>query len=72
MARSIEILNREQLQGVMAHEFSHILNGDMRMNIRLIGILHGILLIAGLGYFLMRIAPYQTPFVQSEGEGEGH
>ncbi|MBT5910140.1 MAG: M48 family metallopeptidase [Opitutae bacterium] len=54
----IEILNREQLQGVMAHEFSHILNGDMRMNIRLIGILHGILLIAGLGYFLMRIAPY--------------
>lgn len=54
----IDKLNRDQLQGVMAHEFSHILNGDMRMNIRLIGVLHGILLIAGLGYFLMRIAPY--------------
>ena len=54
----IEKLNREELQGVMAHEFSHILNGDMRMNIRLIGVLHGILLIAGLGYFLMRISPY--------------
>ena len=54
----IDKLNRDQLQGVMAHEFSHILNGDMRMNIRLIGVLHGILLIAGLGFFLMRIAPY--------------
>ena len=54
----IDKLNRDQLQGVMAHEFSHILNGDMRMNIRLIGVLHGILLIAGLGYFLMRIAPF--------------
>lgn len=38
-------LNREQLQGVVAHEFSHILNGDMRQNIRTIGALHGILFI---------------------------
>ena len=37
-----EQLTREQLQGVVAHEFSHILNGDMRLNIRLIGVLHGI------------------------------
>ena len=53
-----EKLNRDQLQGVMAHEFSHILNGDMRLSIRLIGVLHGILLIAGIGYFLMRISPH--------------
>ena len=53
-----EKLNRDQLQGVMAHEFSHVLNGDMRLSIRLIGVLHGILLIAIIGYFLMRIAPY--------------
>jgi Zn-dependent protease with chaperone function len=38
-------LNREQLQGIVAHEFSHILNGDMRQNIRTIGVLHGILFI---------------------------
>ncbi len=50
----IEKLNREQLQGVIAHEFSHILNGDMRLNIRLIGILHGILLIGLIGYFILR------------------
>ena len=47
-------LNREELQGVIAHEFSHILNGDMRLNLRLIGILHGILLLGILGYYLMR------------------
>lgn len=46
-------LNRDELQGVVGHEFSHILNGDMRMNIRLIGILFGIQMIAGLGQELM-------------------
>lgn len=52
---TIELLNRDELQGVVAHEFSHILNGDMRLNIRLIGVLHGILFIALAGYMLMRI-----------------
>jgi Zn-dependent protease with chaperone function len=47
-------LNREELQGVIAHEFSHIANGDMRLNIRLIGILHGILLIGLIGGWLLR------------------
>lgn len=42
-------LNRDELQGVVAHEFSHILNGDMRLNIRLIGLLNGILLIGMIG-----------------------
>lgn len=49
---AIENLNREQLQGVIAHEFSHVLNGDMRINIRMIGILHGILLLSLLGRML--------------------
>jgi len=52
---AITELNREELQGVIGHEFSHILNGDMRLNIRLIGVLHGILLIAITGYFMFRI-----------------
>ena len=38
----LDYLTREELQGVIAHEFSHILNGDMRLNLRLIGIVHGI------------------------------
>ena len=51
---SLELLTRDELQGVVAHEFSHILNGDMRLNIRLIGILHGILFIALTGRILLR------------------
>ncbi|MDP1558158.1 MAG: M48 family metallopeptidase [Nitrosomonas sp.] len=51
----IEKLSRDELQGVIAHEFSHILNGDMRLNIRLIGILHGILLLGIIGYYLLRV-----------------
>lgn len=47
-------LNRDELQGVIAHEFSHILNGDMRTNIRMMGVLHGILLIAMIGNLIFR------------------
>lgn len=47
-------LTRDELQGVIAHEFSHILNGDMRLNLRLIGILHGILLIGIVGEYIVR------------------
>ncbi len=51
---AVEQLSRAELQGVIAHEFSHILNGDMRTNIRMMGVLHGILLIALIGYFIFR------------------
>ncbi len=54
----LQTLTRDELQGVIAHEFSHILNGDMRLNVRLIGLLHGILLIAMIGYTLFRIASH--------------
>lgn len=48
-----KILSRDELQGVVAHEYSHILNGDMRLNIRLIGVLGGIMSIASIGYILL-------------------
>lgn len=54
---ALEQLTRDELQGVIAHEFSHILNGDMRINIRLIGVLHGILLIGLIGSYLLRLTP---------------
>jgi len=53
---AIKKLTRDELQGVVAHEFSHILNGDMRLNIRLIGILHGIMVLGLMGYYLLRTA----------------
>jgi Zn-dependent protease with chaperone function len=48
-------LSRDELQGVIGHEFSHILNGDMRLNLRLIGILFGIFCIATMGRILMQM-----------------
>jgi len=52
---TLEALNREELQGVIAHEFSHILNGDMRLNLRLIGVLFGILFIGLVGRKVIRV-----------------
>ncbi len=51
---TMELLNRDELQGVIAHEFSHVFNGDMRLNIRLMGVLHGITVIAMIGYIILR------------------
>ena len=50
---AIDHLSREQLQGVIAHEFSHIFNGDMRLNLRLMGALNGILILGIIGYYLL-------------------
>ena len=47
-------LSRDELQGVIGHEFSHILNGDMKLNLRLIGILFGIFCIATIGRILLQ------------------
>ncbi len=52
---AMEQLNRDELQGVIGHEFSHILNGDMRLNIRLMGVIAGIVIIGAFGEFLMRV-----------------
>lgn len=51
---ALEAFSRDELQAVVGHEFSHILNGDMRLNIRLMALLAGILAIGQIGGFLMR------------------
>lgn len=53
---AITLLSRLELQGVIAHEFSHIHNGDMRLNMRLVSVLHGMLVIGLIGEFGMRSA----------------
>ncbi len=55
---ALERLNRQELQGVIGHEFSHIFNGDMKINLSLIGVLAGILVIGQLGEFLTRSQRY--------------
>ncbi len=54
---ALQTLNRAELQGVIAHEFSHILNGDMRLSVRLMGLLFGLLVIALVARLVLRLAP---------------
>ena len=68
---SLEQLERDELQGVIAHEFSHILNGDMRINIRLMGVLYGILIIGMLGGYLLRSMSHARYRSRGDGKGQG-
>lgn len=68
----LRALSRDELQGVIAHEFSHILNGDMRLNLRLIGWLNGLLCLAILGYYLLRAGAYSGGRSSSNRKGGGN
>jgi Zn-dependent protease with chaperone function len=64
---ALERLNRDELQGVIAHEFSHVVNGDMRLNIRLMGLLFGILFLTVAGDTMLRAGV----FTRSRDEKSG-
>lgn len=61
----IRLLTRDELQGVVAHEFSHIFHGDMRLNLRLVALLNGILLLGLIGEFLLRSSSHRRTFGSS-------
>jgi Zn-dependent protease with chaperone function len=61
---TLELLDRDELQGVIAHEFSHILNGDMKLNIRLMGVLYGIMVLGLIGRLIVR-GGYHASIVSS-------
>ncbi|HEY7155845.1 MAG TPA: M48 family metallopeptidase [Gemmataceae bacterium] len=66
----LEYLTRDELQGVVAHEFSHILNGDMRLNIRLLGLIYGIMVLSLIGRILMNSAGRGRSSRDDEGRGQ--
>jgi Zn-dependent protease with chaperone function len=66
----LEHLDRDELQGVVAHEFSHILNGDVRLNIQITGWLFGILSISSIGRFLMRSMGRRRYYSSSSRRGD--
>jgi len=68
-AGALKYLSREELQGVMGHEFSHILNGDMRLNLRLIGVVNGILVLAIVGYYILRFGGSSSRSSEKSGGG---
>jgi Zn-dependent protease with chaperone function len=65
---TLELLERDELQGVIAHEFSHILNGDMRLNIRMMGVLFGIMVLGIIGRMIVR-GSYHSSIVSSRRKG---
>jgi Zn-dependent protease with chaperone function len=71
----LKYLSRDELQGVIAHEFSHVNNGDMRLNIKLMGLIFGILVIAQIGSFILRGSSRSTVRIGSgrdrDGKGAG-
>ena len=66
---ALQRFSRDELQGVIGHEFSHILNGDMRINLRLMGLIHGILVIALTGRLVMRLAANTSDTRSSSSKG---
>lgn len=64
-------LSRDELQGVIAHEYSHIVNSDMRLNVRLIGLLFGILFLSVIGSMLMRTAFHASRSSRDSKNGGG-
>ena len=64
----LELLDRDELQGVIAHEFSHILNGDMRLNIRMMGVLFGIMVIGIIGRYIFAQQPASHVPLSSPGQ----
>ncbi|MGF1517545.1 MAG: M48 family metallopeptidase [Nodosilinea sp.] len=67
----LEQLSRDELQGVVGHEFSHILNGDMGLNLRLIGVIHGLLLIYITGRVILRWGYYPGRSGRSSKDDKG-
>ncbi len=68
---ALQTLNRDELQGVVGHEFSHIVNGDMWLNIRMMGVLGGIVFIGAIGEFIMRTQGESRSSRSSKDSGSG-
>ena len=67
---ALQALNRDELQAVVAHEFSHILNGDMRLNMHLTGLLHGLMMIGLVGHWLV-LGPRRSHKVRENDVAQG-
>lgn len=66
---ALEKLSRDELQGVVGHEFSHILHGDMRINVRLIGIIYGITMIGAIGGSILRSLFHSSRYSSRRSSG---
>lgn len=68
----VQRLSRDELAGVVAHEFSHILNGDMRLNMRLMGMVFGLLVISIVGRGMVELLRYQSYSSRRRNDKDGN
>jgi len=66
---TLDRLTRSELQGVVAHEFSHILNGDMKLNMRLMGWIFGLVMLSMLGRIMLESFRFMRGSRDSKGGG---
>jgi Zn-dependent protease with chaperone function len=69
---ALQQLDRDQLQGVVAHEFSHIVHGDIGINLRLLGVLHGVLGVSLLAEWMIAIGSNALEIPNGQDERRGH
>ncbi|MBS0286812.1 MAG: M48 family metallopeptidase [Proteobacteria bacterium] len=69
---ALDTLSRDELQSVVGHEFSHILNSDMHISLKLMGLLGGLLLIGQMGYFLLRFFGRSNTRSSSDNKSGGN
>jgi Zn-dependent protease with chaperone function/uncharacterized tellurite resistance protein B-like protein len=62
LTRGCIAMPRDELQGIVAHEFSHIFNGDMRLNLRLVAVINGVMVLGIVGLLLIRVVGYSILF----------
>ncbi len=65
----VDRLSRDEMQGVAAHEFSHIVHGDIRINSRLVGVIHGIMIVGGIGQWMLRSPSEASGFDRGSARG---
>ncbi len=68
---ALEQLSRDELEGVIAHEFSHIVHGDMRLNLRLMGVIFGITMLSEIGQILLRSQRHTRSYSSKRKDSNG-
>lgn len=66
----LDLLSRDELQGVIAHEFSHIYNGDMRIGLQLAAMVMGFFILLYVGFRVLQFSSFSSSERYSDDDGD--